>query len=162
LQGINPPRALIQTRSVVNAISSRRIVDSISRPRWEKDGFARLPNQAVLKADSIPFGSLKSTCPITALIRHVDYLRVRRDTTQNPDHPLLVVSAMACLQEQPTPRGVKAPVFRENTWHFRQESSAFETSRAAPSYHVVSISKIHPERALANASIRVLTSLSSL
>jgi hypothetical protein len=41
----------------------------------EKDVFARLPNQAVLKADSIPFGSLKTTCPVSAFIRTFTGLR---------------------------------------------------------------------------------------
>src|SRR2546422_526596 len=49
-----------------------------------------------------------------------------------------------------------------NTLHFRQESCTFGDFRAAAGYHVVSISKIHPERAVASPSIRVLTSLASL
>jgi hypothetical protein len=58
--------------------------------------------------------------------------------------------------------GAGTPFSAHNTLHFRQESCTFGDFRATAGYHVGSISKIHPERALASASIRVLTSLASL
>jgi hypothetical protein len=47
--------------------------------------------------------------PISALTRHVDYFRVRRDTTQNPDQPLLVVSAIACFRKLEHPPSLLGP-----------------------------------------------------
>jgi hypothetical protein len=73
----------------------------------------------------------------------------------------VVARPTSLCHQQPTPLGVKALVLRAKYLSFSAESCTFETYRAA-SKDVVLISKIYPECALANASIRVLTSLASL
>jgi len=56
---------------------------------------------------------------------------------------------------------ISATSVQATRWLILECSSCLQGFCSA-SYHVVSVSKIHPERALANASIRVLISLSSL